>query len=127
MAIQIKTSNTNLVEEYAGTTTTIIRNLKKQDGIIVPVYSVAIAYRKTVFVLDGNGNKVGIVTSDDALDPVAMMGNNENIGNFTLTNDEILSLFGSIPESNKALGEVLADEIDALIKQDLKKRNIIAE
>lgn len=126
MAISLPSqSATTVVPEYAATNISFNRQIQNISGVLTPVFTVNISYERKDYIVNDLGVKIGLVTLDtpineqpSSLDP--------RRGGISLALNETMALFAKIPETGKALGEVIADEADALIHADLVARGIIS-
>lgn len=115
MAISLSpVSGGSVLPEYAAASHNINHSVTSdKDGLIATVSTVSIAYARTDYLLNAEGKKVGVVTTElgQPQDP-------NRYGNLFLNADEAAS-FLAAPNQ--------AEATDALIKADLVKRGIITE
>ena len=116
---------TTVVPEYAATNINFNRQVQNISGVLTAVYNANISYERKDYIVDSNGVKVGLITlntpNNEELGPL-----DPTRGNINLTQDETMLLFSKVPEAGKVLGEVIADEADALIHAHLIARGIIS-
>lgn len=123
MSVNLKSITSNIVSEYAATAITFNRYMRfnQEQNIYQPSFSGSINYNRADYVLDEDGNKVALVSRPDT-NP---MGNSEWYGVLMVPEEKMAEYLSIISE--KTVFEFLADMADALIKEDLVKRNILAE
>lgn len=114
----------NIISEYAATNITISRNMVQDaNGILKGVFSGNISYEKKTYVIDSDGNKVGLVVKQDnqMMSPM----DNTSIGNIYLDATTFAQYFSKTAKDGDVLGELVANLADELIRADLVRRNIL--
>lgn len=125
MAIELPPQVTNtIVPEYAATNINFNRQVQNVSGALVAVYTANISYERKDYIVDANGVKIGLVSLETPIG-VGIGQDDQRRGNINLTVEQTMALFGTTPEPGKLLGEVIADEADALIHANLIARGII--
>lgn len=117
-------SGGSVLPEYAATSISFNRSVQNIDGVMTPVFTAQISYSRIDYLVQ-SGKKVGVVTTQLGMaDPVYQ---NANFGNIFI-NAEKLALLSSAPsDPEKSTFDALADMADALIREDLISRGIIAQ
>jgi hypothetical protein len=119
-------TTTTVVPEYAATNIIFNRQIHNIAGVLTAVYNASVSYERKDYIVDSNGVKVGLITLNNQNNEELGMNNDPTRGNINLTQDETMLLFSKMPEAGKVLGEVIADEADALIHAHLITRGIIS-
>jgi hypothetical protein len=126
MAILLPQTPGNILPEYAATSINFNRQMQNVSGVLVPVYTVQIAYERKDYLLNAAGEKIGIVSTDSPMMPPSPTpGPDLKHGNIWLSPDQVNTLFAEVPATGKVIGEVIADMADSLIHTDLVARGII--
>jgi hypothetical protein len=123
MAILLPQTPGNILPEYAATSINFNRQMQNVSGVLVPVYTVQIAYERKDYLLNAAGEKIGVVSTTDF--PMMPPSPDLKHGNIWLSSDQVNTLFAEVPATGKVIGEVIADMADALIHADLVARGII--
>jgi len=125
MAVELQPqATTTVLPEYAATNISFTRTVQNISGALVPVYSANISYERKDYIVDANGNKIGLITLNTPPEEEAGI-KDPTRGLIFLGPDETMALFAKVPDSGKAIGEIIADEADSLIHAHLISRGII--
>jgi hypothetical protein len=114
----------NVVSEYAATNIGINRVIIDQNGILVAAFNAQVNYEKKTYVVDANGNKIGLVTTQDQNVPMPTM-NDQSRGFISLDFAAFAQYFSKVCVGGEILGEEVANLADNLIHQDLINRGIL--
>jgi hypothetical protein len=126
MAIPLPQISGNILPEYAATSINFTRQMQNISGVLVPVYTAQIVYERKDYLLNTNGEKIGVVFIDaPMISPNPIPSQDVMHGNIWLLPDQLNVLFAEVPATGKAIGEVIADMADSLIHADLVARGII--
>jgi hypothetical protein len=127
MAILLPQTPGNILPEYAATSINFTRQMQNVSGVLVPAYTVQIAYERKDYLLNAAGEKIGVVSTTDfpMMPPGPIPSPDLKHGNIWLSSDQVNTLFAEVPATGKVIGEVIADMADALIHADLVARGII--
>jgi hypothetical protein len=126
MAILLPQTPGNILPEYAATSINFTRQMQNVSGVLVPAYTVQIAYERKDYLLNTAGEKIGVVSTDSPMMPPSPTPSPDlKHGNIWLSPDQVNTLFAEVPATGKVIGEVIADMADALIHADLVARGII--
>lgn len=122
MAISLPTTNAGIVTEYAAGTIAFNRAIVMgPDGFLVAQFTANLSYSKTEFVVDANGNKVGIVQRPSAGIPFDGLDH----GAIFLAPEQLAPLLGTTTDA--VVFEFISNMADSLIRADLIKRGLLAE
>jgi hypothetical protein len=126
MAILLPQTPGNILPEYAATSINFNRQMQNVSGVLVPMYTVQIAYERKDYLLNAAGEKIGVVSTDSPMMPPSPTPSPDlKHGNIWLYSDQVNTLFAEVPATGKVIGEVIADMADSLIHTDLVARGII--
>ncbi|BDU76311.1 hypothetical protein [Mesoterricola sediminis] len=121
MSIKLPSSNTTVVPEYAAIEIKFNRGMQPNtDGHLVPVFTASIAYARTDYLVDADGNKVGQV-SRAAVPPVTP---DPYTGWIYLDGPALAAMEASVTPASTML-DTIADAADSLIQQDLTRRGLL--
>lgn len=109
--------------EYAASSINFNRSvLTNKDGFVVPVFTASLAYQRTDYLVDKDGNKTGVINSEIGVpqpDP-------NRSGYLNLNAEQTAEQFAIVPPNGQEIGKSIADLADELIKADLVKRGILS-
>ena len=130
MAVPVPGSTSgNIISEYAASNTSINRMVvTNSDGFLVGAFTANINYEKKDYVVDADGNKLGVVTKQEgpAMPPMPPMpGPDLTRGYIYLDQAAFAVYFGTVCAAGDILGEKVAGIIDGLILADLIARGIL--
>jgi hypothetical protein len=124
MAVPVPGSTSgSIVSEYAATNINLNRSVQKVGEFLAGVFSASLSYEKKTYVVDTQGNKVGLVVQQDA--PGMMPMNDLNRGSISLDATTFGQYFAKVCVGGEILGEEIAALADQLIREDLIKRGIL--
>lgn len=123
MAVIINQSTGDILAEYAASSINFNRQVISVSGILTAVFDARIPYERKDYLLNANGEKIGLVS----LDPIPSPGmpDNNRYGNIYLNPTQFAEYFSAMPDPTKSLGQQIADTADQLIHDDLVARGII--
>lgn len=114
----------SMVSEYAATNININRVMINQNGVLVSAFNAQVNYEKKTYVVNSDGDKIGLVTQQDAVAPMTPM-NDTSRGYITLDFVAFAQYFSKVCIGGEVLGEEVAALADDLIHQDLIARGIL--
>jgi len=123
MAVTVNQSTGNILSEYAATNIQFVRTVHNENGIITPVFTGQIYYDRKDYLLDAEGNKIGIVTN--TLPIATSPADNPNAGMIFLDPVSFGALFAAMPDPARSLGDQISDLADEKIHADLVARGIL--
>lgn len=113
-----------ILPDYAAASSSTSRTVQKVNGVMVPRFTGSIFYQRTDYVLDSEGNKIGIVQADTSTPMVP--GGDLRTGNVHVSAEQFEAAMVADPELAAAFEKIAAFE-DSLIHADLVRRGIIQE
>ena len=123
MAVSLPPTDGTVQPEYAAVMIGFNRSVKTaENGTIVAVFTANMSYQRTDYLLNAEGNKVGILSSDIGVS----QQDSTRYGNMYLDAEKTAALFSTIPTPGVPLGEAIADIADSYIHEDLVARGIIS-
>jgi hypothetical protein len=123
MSISLPTNTATIFSEYAASNISFNRSVQPDsNGHLVTVFSGNIAYNRTDYVVDTEGNKLNVIQQNRQFVPTPMYTDPYS-GNIRLEAAELATLSATIPTVD--LLTAIAAGADALIHEDLVKRGII--
>lgn len=122
MAVTLPNASATLASEYAATSISVNRQMVPDaNGHLVAQFSANIAYSRTDYIVDSQGNKLNIVQRTVA--PGLPPGPDTYTGWINLAGEALAPLAAEVP--TVPLLEAIAEAADALIHADLVARGIL--